>query len=107
MNQAAYDVLLALGRTTCYLTLAGAVAAVALRLTRTTSPAVHRVVWGLVVLVGWTFPRADVSVPWYDPPRVEPVASLTFNASDDEALPQGPVTLSIVHQVVPPEAPMS
>ena len=68
MNDVLASVVESLGRTTLCLAAVGAVVAVTLRLTRTSWPAAHRLGWVVTLLVGWTFLRLPVAVPWYETP---------------------------------------
>ncbi|MBN2215825.1 MAG: polysaccharide biosynthesis/export family protein, partial [Pirellulales bacterium] len=67
MNDMVSAWLFELGRTTLFLTAAVGLTAVALRLTRASSPRVHRAAWCLVLLVGWLFVRLPIEIPWYAP----------------------------------------
>lgn len=67
MNEMVSAWLFELGRTTLFLTAAVGLTAVALRLTRASSPRVHRAAWCLVLMVGWLFVRLPVEIPWYVP----------------------------------------
>jgi beta-lactamase regulating signal transducer with metallopeptidase domain len=82
MSDFAIDLLSALGRTTLWLALVGAITAALLRLARAHSPTVHRVGCVLTLLVGWAFLRYPVAVPWYE------VAAAT---PDSVALPPTPL----------------
>ncbi|MEX2114990.1 MAG: M56 family metallopeptidase [Pirellulales bacterium] len=80
MNDAAGLLLESLGRTTLWLAAAGMMATLLLKLLRSQWPTAHRIAWLLVLLVGWTFVRLPVSVPWYAPqptapPTIEPPAA--------------------------------
>ncbi len=72
MNAAAILLLESLGRTTLWLATAGVLAGVLLRLVRSEWPTAHRVAWLLVLVIGWTFLRLPVAVPWYDAELGEP-----------------------------------
>ena len=87
MNTAAFTFIEALGRTSLWLAAAALAAALVLRLARVRSPAVHRAAWLAALIVGWTFLRWPLGLPWYEPappasmaavetPRVSPAASL-------------------------------
>ena len=75
MNDVLASVVESLGRTTLCLAAVGAVVAVTLRLTRTSWPAAHRLGWVVTLLVGWTFLRLPVAVPWYETPAPEPATA--------------------------------
>src|SRR4051812_10076821 len=75
MSDFAVDLLGALGRTTLWLALVGAITAALLRLARASSPTVHRVACVLTLLVGWAFLRYPVAVPWYAVAAVTPGSS--------------------------------
>jgi beta-lactamase regulating signal transducer with metallopeptidase domain len=87
MSDFASALLLELGRATLALTLAAGLALVVLRLAGLQSPRLHRALWLLALLVGWTFGGVSVAIPWQ---RVEQareespaiVASLPPLASD-------------------------
>ncbi len=72
MNAAALSLLESLARTTLGLAAAGVLAALLLRLVRSEWPTAHRAAWLLVLVIGWTFPRLPVAVPWYDAEPAEP-----------------------------------
>ncbi|HEV3138622.1 MAG TPA: M56 family metallopeptidase, partial [Pirellulales bacterium] len=66
MSDFAIEFLPTLGRTTVWLILAGLTTAAILRLARATWPTAHRIGWVVTLLVGWTFLRLPVVIPWYD-----------------------------------------
>jgi beta-lactamase regulating signal transducer with metallopeptidase domain len=74
MSDTILVLLTALGRTTLWLTALAVVIALVLRIARPSSPTAHRVAWVLVLLVGWTFVRVPLAVPWYEVVSVEPAA---------------------------------
>ncbi|HEV3024045.1 MAG TPA: M56 family metallopeptidase, partial [Pirellulales bacterium] len=61
-----------LQRTTLALAATALVVWCLLRLTRSSSPALHRAAWIAVLLQGWMLIRWVVNVPWYDPPSRVP-----------------------------------
>jgi beta-lactamase regulating signal transducer with metallopeptidase domain len=68
MSDAATVFLPTLGRTTLWLILAGLTTATILHLARATWPAAHRLGWVVTLVVGWTFLRLPIVIPWYDAP---------------------------------------
>src|SRR4051794_38051471 len=75
-----------LGRTTFCLTMCGLVSAVMLRVTGARWPALHRCCWAMPLLVGWTFFRLSVGLPWPG----APLAALPVVAPDvpPDSLPE-------------------
>jgi len=55
-------------RTTIVLSATALVVWCLLRLARSSSPAIHRGAWMVVLLQGWLFIRWGLNVPWYEPP---------------------------------------
>ena len=105
MNHDPDMLLLVLVRTTLALAAAGAVTAATLRLSRANWPTVHRLGWVLTLLVGWTFLRLPLTLPWYDAPRTVTVAIAEPTPVD--ALPQGFEELTPFESPAesPPESP--
>jgi len=66
MSELAVTLLLGLARTTAILAVAALAVYGLLRLTRASSPAVHRAAWCLVLLQGWLWFRLPVGIPWYE-----------------------------------------
>ncbi len=101
MNDMAVEFLFALGRTTLCLAGAGAMAWLLLRGARVASPTVHRVAWMLVLLVGWSFARLSVGVPWYDAPSPPQVSNVELS------LPIDPTTIEqpAMANSFPPDLP--
>ena len=66
MNDLAAALILGLARTTALLAVAALAVYGLLRLTRASSPAVHRAAWCLVLLQGWLWFRLPVGIPWYE-----------------------------------------
>ena len=94
--------LTALGRTTVLLAAAGIATALILKLSRAQWPAIHRLGWLLTLLVGWTFLRFPVAVPWYETPvevdlAVEPLV---------EVAPLEPADAAGIIELAPP-APLA
>ncbi len=87
MNQAATTLLYSLGRTSVCLAVAAIVAFLLLRGLRCRSPALHRAAWCMVLLTGWLFVRATVTIPWYDAP---PLARRMFPSPASEVLEVAP-----------------
>ncbi|HVA47739.1 MAG TPA: M56 family metallopeptidase [Pirellulales bacterium] len=87
MNQAATMLLYALARTSVCLAVAAIVAFLLLRGLRCRSPAVHRAAWCMVLLTGWLFVRATVTIPWYEAP---PLARQMFPSPASEVLEVAP-----------------
>ena len=75
---AAADLLAALLRTTLALSATYLLARGALRLTKSSSPFIHRAICILALAQGWWFVRLAIDVPWYDPParRALPAAPM-------------------------------
>lgn len=90
MNDVASLLLWSLGRTTLWLAAATLVTAFVLRIARPTWPAAHRLAWLVVLLVGWSFIRLPVAVPWYEAQQPEPTAIVEIAPSEllvDRELP--------------------
>ncbi len=66
MHDFAQEFLSMLGRTTLWLALAALATATVLRALRASWPTAHRIGWLLALLVGWTFVRWSVAIPWYE-----------------------------------------
>lgn len=69
MNDFAGMLLWSLARTAFWLSVAAVSTAFLLRALRCQSPSVHRRAWGAVLLSGWLFLPAKVTIPWYQAPR--------------------------------------
>jgi beta-lactamase regulating signal transducer with metallopeptidase domain len=82
MSDVASQILSVLARTTLVLAVAALACAALLRLTRTASPRMHRLAWGLTLIAGWTFVRLSVPVSWYD---AKPARVIAVSAVDDRA----------------------
>lgn len=80
MSDFASALLLELGRATLALTLAAGLAFVILRWAGLQSPRLHRALWLLVLLVGWTLGGVPVAIPWHHAEPVQ-IAGLTSVAS--------------------------
>ena len=76
MNDVASLLLWSLGRTTIWLVAAALVTTFVLRVARPSWPAAHRLAWLVVLLVGWSFIRLPLTVPWYEAQRLEPTATV-------------------------------
>lgn len=80
---AAADLLAVLLRTTVALSATYLLAHGALRLTKSSSPLVHRAACVLALAQGWWFVRLAIDVPWYDPPIRRPqLAAPMLEAAD-------------------------
>ena len=96
MNEFLSTWLFDLGRVTLVLTGVALAVGIALRLTRPTTPRLHRTAWCMVLLVGWLFVRYPISIPWYESAPQEPApveSEIVVNTPAEPA----PTT--------PPEAP--
>ena len=78
-------------RTTLMLAAAAAAVGVLLRVARVSSPAVHRAGCVLVLVIGWSFLRVPLVVPWYQPAAHEVVESCAV-AAGRVSRSQGPGT---------------
>ncbi|MBI3838843.1 MAG: HEAT repeat domain-containing protein [Planctomycetia bacterium] len=80
MSDVAVEFLSTLARTTVWMILAGFSTAAVLRLRRANWPIAHRVGWVVTLVVGWTFLRMPVAIPWYDaaPSGAEAIADATL-----------------------------
>ncbi len=76
MNDFVPLLLWSLGRTTVWLVAAALVTALVLRIARPSWPAAHRLAWLVVLLVGWSFIRMPLTVPWYAALPSEPTATV-------------------------------
>ncbi|HEY1598147.1 MAG TPA: M56 family metallopeptidase [Pirellulales bacterium] len=70
MNGANLNLLQEVGRTTFALAVAAVVTGALFRFARVSSSTVHRAGWLLVLVVGWSFLRVSIVVPWYQTPPV-------------------------------------
>jgi beta-lactamase regulating signal transducer with metallopeptidase domain len=90
MNDVASLLLVALGRTTLWLAAAALVTTLVLRVARPSWPAAHRFAWLAVLLVGWSFIRLPLTVPWYEAQQPEPTATVELAPAElfvDRQLP--------------------
>ncbi|HVU44290.1 MAG TPA: M56 family metallopeptidase [Xanthobacteraceae bacterium] len=78
------ELLFYLVRTTLALAVAVLLTGSLLRLTRVTSPVVHRVGCILALAVGWSFLQWPVRVPWYEPPAAAAPDDMASSAADPE-----------------------
>jgi beta-lactamase regulating signal transducer with metallopeptidase domain len=86
-------------RTTLLLAGIGLAAALLLRIARVRSPTLHRAAWCVTLLVGWTFLRLGVSVPWY---AAEVVESAPLVAISPETPPHTPLQALPLDDFAPP-----
>ncbi len=75
-----------LGRTTLWLAMVALLTGIVLRFARPSWPLAQRAAWLLVLLVGWTFLRFPLDLPWYEAERVAP-ASISAHAAFAEQAP--------------------
>ncbi len=101
MNDVASLLLVSLGRTTLWLAVAALATAIVLRLVRPAWPAAHRLAWLIVLLVGWSFIRLPLAVPWYAAPSPEPAATVELAASEF-VLDREPPVVEIAPTLVEP-----
>lgn len=76
MNHLSSDVLNALWRTTVALSLAAPAVWALLKISRSSSPALHRAAWIAVLLQGWLFLQWTYDVSWYEPPSRLPMTGV-------------------------------
>ena len=114
MNTAATLLVENLGRTTLALALAGVLAAIVLRLVRSQWPTAHRLAWLLVLLVGWSFVRLPVTVPWYEaepaaPAVVELAAAdvIAGNLVAADLIATEPPVIDLAQSAPSPAAPLA
>jgi beta-lactamase regulating signal transducer with metallopeptidase domain len=102
MSDFAATLLPELGRATLALTLAAGLAWLVLRFTGLQSPRLHRALWLLVLLVGWTLGGVPVAIPWH---RTEPAPApySAIVASVPAIAPSEPVELNA--QAAPSRTP--
>lgn len=91
MNDVASLLLWSLGRTTLWLAVAALVTTLVLRVARPSWPAAHRFAWLAVLLVGWTFIRLPLAVPWYEAMLPEPAATVELAPAEEFVDRQLPV----------------
>lgn len=94
MNDFVPLLLWSLGRTTLWLAVAAIVTTLVLRVARPSWPAAHRFAWLVVLLVGWSFVRLPLTVPWYEARLPEPTAVVELASSEllvDRELPSADI----------------
>jgi beta-lactamase regulating signal transducer with metallopeptidase domain len=82
MNDVASLLLWSLGRTTLWLAVAALVTTLLLRIARPSWPSAHRLAWLVVLLVGWSFIRLPLTVPWYEAQLPERAATVELAPSE-------------------------
>jgi beta-lactamase regulating signal transducer with metallopeptidase domain len=87
MNDLATALVSGLLRTTLALSATFAVASVLLRLLSSTSPAVHRAVWIIVLAQGWLFVGYGVNIPWHESAKFQPHAATNDALLETSTLP--------------------
>jgi beta-lactamase regulating signal transducer with metallopeptidase domain len=97
---AAADLLAALLRTTLALSATYLLARGALRLTKSSSPLVHRAACVLALAQGWWFARLAIDVPWYDPPARRPLpAAPILEAAEPPIVAESTTSEALVAEV--------
>lgn len=105
-----------LARATAVLSLSVVIVAALLRLLRITSPAVHRLAYGLVLVQGWLVVRPTIELPWRDHQPIAvtggagtdatiadlPAVAIIAPAADEIASPPGATAANIAK--TPPTA---
>jgi beta-lactamase regulating signal transducer with metallopeptidase domain len=96
-----------LGRTTLWLSVVALLTGIVLRFARPSWPLAHRAAWLLVLLVGWTFLRLPLDLPWYEAQRSAPVLiARTLPLAESAPTEQAPAeSVEVIELHTPVAAP--